>query len=49
MLRVLWLVDYSGGVGARIRCPGPLRGCAFYTMNHLSLQVELGDYGPRTI
>ncbi len=48
-LHVLQIVGYGAGAGAMIRSSKPLRGYAFYTVNHLSLQVELGDYGPHMI
>lgn len=48
-LHVLRIVDYGGGAGSLIPSSRPLRGYAFYTVNHLSLQVELGYYGPHTI
>jgi hypothetical protein len=42
-------VDCVGCVSDEIRCLAPLSGGPFYTVDHLGLQVRLGDIGSRTI
>ena len=42
-------IDCGGCVGDEIRCPLPLPGGPFYTVDHLGLQVRPGDIGPHTV
>ena len=42
-------VNYGGCVGDEIRCLAPLPRGPFYTVDHLDLQVRLGDIRSCTI